>query len=113
MSAYPTGTVGLCPQEIVSLIAGYYGFDFHTLTGDARAMRITIARRAAVWAIRKFTRTRPKDIADMFGKDRKIIYNAWNEFEQSPDPNVRREAEEIAGLINAEVRRMYDDEIPF
>lgn len=112
-AGFAAGTVGLEPQEITALIAGYYGFDFATLTGEERTHRISQARKAAVWAVRKFTRTRPVNIANLFSQDRAIIYHAWQEFELSPDPNVRREADEITGLIKAKVQELYDEEIPF
>lgn len=112
-AGFRAGMVGLPAETILNIVANYYAFDYRDLTSDQRTQRISQARKAIAWAVRKFTNRRAFEVARMLNRDRSIYYYAYDEYETSPDPNIRQEVEEITGLIRAEVQKQYDEAIPF
>lgn len=112
-AGFRAGQVGLHPQTVTAIVANYYAFDMSELTSEQRTHRISQARKAIAWALRKFTTRRAFQVAKMLNRDRSIYYYSYEEYETSLDPNIRREVEEITDLIRAEVQKQYDEAIPF
>lgn len=106
-------TIRLEPDRIVWIVARYYGFQAHELQPDDLARRVAQARQMAMYCLRKYSTLRPAQIAAMFGRCRESVYVAWNSYHNNPDPEVRRELQEVSDLLKAEAMIRYNAEITF